>query len=244
MSNPYNEHFKKIKNKKSTPTGNYSQTKLSMKKKKVKLPIMSVVFLIVSIGLLSWGYMNMDRVENYLGRLDVTFFSTALGKEETATPNVTNTENSAASTNGKAAAECPDPRSYTSEEANHFSKLSERKKQLDLRETELNALEEELHKQREEVESRIVQLDKIRSEIGVVLKERVDVDEERVTKLVDFYSNMKPKQAAEIFNDLNENLAVEVLGRMKKKNAAEIMNLLEPKKAQVLSEKFTGYKRR
>jgi flagellar motility protein MotE (MotC chaperone) len=57
------------------------------------------------------------------------------------------------------------------------------------------------------------------------------------------YSNMKPPQAAKVFETMDEDLVVEILGRMKKKNAADIMNLLKPEKAQIISEKYAGYKR-
>ncbi len=60
---------------------------------------------------------------------------------------------------------------------------------------------------------------------------------------MELYSNMKPKQAADVIGSINEDLAVEVLAKMKKKNAAEIMNLLTPEKARILSEKYTGYRR-
>jgi len=138
---------------------------------------------------------------------------------------------------------CVEKKGFTDEELSHFNKLSERKKELDLREAELTSLEEELHKQKKEVETRIAKLEQIREEVANVLKDRVEVDQVRVNTLVEFYSNMKPKQAADVFGKLNEDLAVEVLGKMKKKNAAEILNLLDPTKARVLSEKFTGYKR-
>jgi len=54
---------------------------------------------------------------------------------------------------------------------------------------------------------------------------------------------MKPAQAAKVFETMDEDLAVEILGKMKKKNAAEVMNLIKPEKAQVFSEKYAGYKR-
>jgi flagellar motility protein MotE (MotC chaperone) len=57
------------------------------------------------------------------------------------------------------------------------------------------------------------------------------------------YSNMKPQQAAKVFETMDEELAVEIIGRMKKKNAAEIMNLIKAEKAQIFSEKFAGYRR-
>ena len=53
---------------------------------------------------------------------------------------------------------------------------------------------------------------------------------------------MKPQSAAKVFEEIDEDLAVEVLGKMKKKQMAEILNLLKPDKAQRLSERFAGYK--
>ena len=130
-----------------------------------------------------------------------------------------------------------------SEDVSYIEKLRQRKEELDLREKELNQLEEELQRQKVEVDQRIRQLEQIRRDIASHLKERVDADETQVNKLVDLYSSMKPKQAADVIASLQEDLAVQVLGKMKKKNAAEVMNLLPAEKARGLSEKLTGYKR-
>lgn len=124
----------------------------------------------------------------------------------------------------------------------HLIRLQQRSDELDLRERELNQLEEELGKQRVELEERIKKLELVREQIATTLKDRIDVDQDRVNKLVETYSGMKPKQAAEILGQLDEDLAVEILGKMKKKSAAEILNLLEPQKARSLSEKFAGYR--
>jgi flagellar motility protein MotE (MotC chaperone) len=53
---------------------------------------------------------------------------------------------------------------------------------------------------------------------------------------------MKPQQAAKAFEEMDEDLAIEILGRMKKKNAAEVMNLVKPEKVKIFSEKYAGYK--
>jgi flagellar motility protein MotE (MotC chaperone) len=105
-------------------------------------------------------------------------------------------------------------------------------------------LEEELQRQKVELDKRIQQLEGVRRDIASILKDRVEVDQQKVDKLVDLYSNMKPKQAADVMSSLNEDLAVEILSKMKKKNAAEIMNLLPPEKARILSEKYTGYQQK
>lgn len=127
------------------------------------------------------------------------------------------------------------------EDTSYITKLNQRKTELDQREVALNELEAELHNQRLEIEERIRQLEQLRTNLSGMLQDKVQVDDERVTKLVEFYANMKPKQAAEIISTVNEDLAVEILGRMKKKNAAEIMNLLPAKKAQMFSERYAGY---
>ncbi|WP_221932208.1 MotE family protein [Ectopseudomonas mendocina] len=95
-----------------------------------------------------------------------------------------------------------------------------------------------------ELEKRLKELEEMRSKISGILEDRVKADDEKVDTLVQMYTNMKPPQAAKVFETMDEDLAIEILGRMKKKNAADIMNLLKPEKAQILSEMFAGYKRR
>lgn len=136
-----------------------------------------------------------------------------------------------------------DVRNMSAEELNSLSHLADRKRELDQREEELNKLDEELQKQRVELDTKIQKLEKMRAEISGVLKQKVEVDQEKVDKLVQFYSTMKAQQAAKVIETLNEDLAVEVLDKMKKKNAAEILNSLDSKKAKRLSEMLAGYRK-
>lgn len=135
-------------------------------------------------------------------------------------------------------------REIAEEDVNHLSKLNERKKELDAREEELGRQEVELAKQREELDRRLKELEGMREKISEILQDRVKADDQKVETLVQMYSNMKAPQAAKVFESMDEDLAVEILGRMKKKNAADIMNLLKPEKTQLFSEKFAGYKRK
>ena len=84
----------------------------------------------------------------------------------------------------------------------------------------------------------------MRREISSVLDKKVVADKESVNKLVAVYSNMKPLNAANIISSIDEELAIKVLSKMKKQNAAAILNFIEPKKAQTLSEKYAGLKKR
>ena len=130
------------------------------------------------------------------------------------------------------------------EELDHLSKLREKKKELDAREEEINRLDAELQKQKIDLEARLKDLRETREQISKMLEDRVKNDESKVETLVQMYSNMRPPQAAKVFETLDEDLAIDILGRMKKKSAADIMNLLKPEKAQIFSEKFAGYKRK
>lgn len=243
MSQGYDQFFKKAKAARG-------KNNLNKAKKPVSLPIAPLLFALFGLVAAFYGYTNINKIESFIDRVEfeilgnVEAASSESQTEKSAETKASELAKSTKTQNASNKSECTEVKGFTEEELSHFNKLNERKKELDLRDSELTALEEELHKQRIEVEERISKLDKIREEVGSVLKDRVEVDQQKVNTLVDFYTSMKPKQAADIVTNLNEDLAVEVLGKMKKKSAAEILNLMEPTKARALSEKFTGYKRR
>lgn len=217
--------------------------------------IISLVSFVGLVSGLGFSFLRYPQdIEEILDRIEFQVFGQTLAKEKKSSENLKNSkseeklttvsaqkleESSSEKSRGETLMDEP-----VSQDLSYYAKLNDKRQELDLREKELNELEEELHKQKKEIEERIEHLEKMRVQIATVLKEKVEMDQEKVKTLVEFYSNMKPQQAAKIMESLNEDLAIEVLGRMKKKNAAEIMNLLEPKKAQVISEKFAGYKRR
>ena len=262
MSHNYNDFFKAAqKSKKQTPKNKTTQPVEDAMREKLNMrparktnhfpplrPTLALALIFLAAG---FGYSQPDLVFDLMTKVEFGAVTAATAADEptsnaakTSATDVGGGANSAQTGPKSDSPVCLDPKSMAEEDLSHFKLLSDRKRQLDQREQELNMLEEELHKQRVEVESRIQKLESIRGDISSVLKDRVEMDQERVKTLVEFYSNMKPKQAADIFAGLNEDLAVEVLTKMKKKNAAEIMNLLPPEKAKSLSEKFTGYKRR
>lgn len=217
------------------------------KKRKIKSPpLSSMIFAAALFGLAGWYYARPDDFEKFWAKIEVRAFGSATANEEakSSPPKEEKGKKSAESEDEEEKPAASNSSEGTDENLSYFSKLSERKKELDLREKQLNELEEELHKQRDEVEARIRKLEEMRVQIAVVLKERVQADDEKVNRLVDIFSNMKPQQAAKILGEVDESLAVEAIGRMKKKTAAEILNLLPAAKAQVLSEKFAGYKKK
>lgn len=206
------------------------------KKKRATIPWKLVGVSFMGLIVAIWGFQNYEQVENIVKRVEIQMTGEAIAQGPEA-------EKPAAAAPADAAPK-EEAAALSSVEIDHLQKLNDRKKELDAREEELNRVETELQTQRVELEKRLKELEEMRSKISGMLEDRVKVDDEKVDTLVQMYSNMKAPQAAKVFETMDEDLAVEILGRMKKKNAADIMNLLKPEKAQILSEMFAGYKRR
>lgn len=186
------------------------------------------------------GFNYFEQIEKYMSRVEVSLLGSARAEEKPG---------SSAPAPGPAPASVVPEASQTEtvelkEEIEHLSKLRDKKKELDAREEELNRMEAEFQKQKEDLEKRLEELRSTRQQISKMLEDRVKTDEAKVETLVQMYSNMRPPQAAKVFETLDEDLVIDIISRMKKKNAADIMNLLKPEKAQIFSEKFAGYKRK
>lgn len=206
---------------------------LKKKKKSAPFPIGALFTCLVGAGGALYFFENQDHLLKVISAVEISFFPTA-SAEAKPKDMVTSSEIT------PTAAVSAEP---TGEELNHLMKLVERKKELDSREEELARVESELDQQKQELQRKIAELEKMRGSISQMLENRVKTDDQKVETLVQFYSNMKPPQAAKIFETIDEDLAVQILGRMKKKNAADILNLMKPEKAQMFTENFAGYKR-
>lgn len=198
--------------------------------------------------ILGWFFENPESLRaalSHANSISISIFGQAVAKEEGK--KIPDAQVSAEKKSGAEAvvadAEPEKKKSWTEEEVSLFRHLEARKKELDQKEETLKKLEEELQKQKDEVAVRLQQLEETRKKISGQLESKVQTDLERVEKLVSFYSNMKPQSAAKVFQELNEDLVVELLQKMKQKNAADIMNLLPSEKAQKLTERFAGYRR-
>jgi len=75
-----------------------------------------------------------------------------------------------------------------------------------------------------------------------MLQDRVKTDATKIENLVQIYSNMKPNQAAKVFETMDEDLVIEILAKMKKKTAADVLNLMKAEKAQLFAERYAGYR--
>ena len=218
------------------------------KTKRREIPWKLVGISILGLMVAAIGLTMAEEIEKYAHRIEISFMGTAHAEEAAAKPadkpadaaaKVGETEKAA----DKKSEEPTGKKEYSEDDINHFSKLNERKRELDAREEELARMEQEIQMQKSELEKRLSELENTRRSISSVLEEKVQADDKKVENLVAMYSSMKPQQAAKAFEEMDEGLAIEILGRMKKKNAAEIMNLVKSEKVKIFSERYAGYKR-
>lgn len=208
------------------------------KQKRKPFPVRLVLFSLMGLVVTGLGVWKAEEMEKLVHGIEISLLGSAHAQAPAAPAAAAQKSDSKT----EAATVVP-KKEYTQDEINHFSRLNERKRELDSREEELSRMEAELQTQREELDKKLGDLERTRRGIASVLEERVQADEKKVENLVQMYSNMKPQQAAKAFEEMDEDLAIEILGRMKKKNAAEILNLVKSEKVKVLSEKYAGYKR-
>ena len=113
--------------------------------------------------------------------------------------------------------------------------LAERREQIDARERELKTREKLLEAAEKKVDARITELKVIEANIEKMLEIRDEKEEEQIRSLVKVYENMKAKDAARIFESLDEDILIAVMGRMREAKMADIMAKMKPSAAQMLT---------
>lgn len=110
--------------------------------------------------------------------------------------------------------------------------LLTREKELQRREAEIKALELEL-------DEKIENLQALERKMQALIDTANTLQDEKMQHLVDVYSNMKPKQAAQVLETLDGSIAVQILAGMSGRKAGEILSFVRADIAAYLSEALT-----
>jgi flagellar motility protein MotE (MotC chaperone) len=122
------------------------------------------------------------------------------------------------------AASDTDPRNFTRAEVELLQELSKRRDALDVRSRELDLREQVLGAAEKRIDERIAEL-----------KKTDEQTEQNLRSLVKVYENMKPKDAARIFAQLEPDVLLGVVERMKEAKLAPVLAELDPKVAQQIT---------
>ena len=116
---------------------------------------------------------------------------------------------------------------------NKNRELKKREEELRIKQPRLEALEAKVRKD----------LDKIEKSISES-KEQMGIQDERTKKnveaLIKVYSSMKPEEAANLVEAIDEGLALQIISGMKSKIAGQVLSNLDVKVAKRISENLAG----
>lgn len=141
-----------------------------------------------------------------------------------------------------APAEPPASPPVSEAERNALQDLRERRKQLDERAAKLDERETIITAAETRLTERVAQLTALQTKLEQLDKLRHDREEENWRGLVKTYEAMRPRDAAAIFNDLDNALLIQVLDRMKEAKAAAILAAMSPERARAATTQLAQWR--
>jgi len=125
-----------------------------------------------------------------------------------------------------------DPTMLTPAEIDILQQLAVRREQIDAREREMDMRSGLLDAAEGRIEKKIAELQNLRLTIDGLIKKFDAQQDAKLKSLVKIYENMKPKDAARIFEDLEMDTLLEMSERMKERKLAPIIAKMSPEKAR------------
>ncbi|HYD86944.1 MAG TPA: hypothetical protein VEA80_05690 [Vitreimonas sp.] len=83
---------------------------------------------------------------------------------------------------------------------------------------------------------RLAELRQLETHVNDLLGQLDEAQEQRLASLVDVYQRMRAKDAAAVFDGLEDDVLVQVASRMRQANLAEVMGRMSPERARALTE--------
>lgn len=121
---------------------------------------------------------------------------------------------------------------YSDVRAELFETLAKRRKSLDEREAMLEKKEALLKATEQEITRKYKEMDQVRNEIKELLNIQTEEEQKRILSLVKVYEGMKAKDAAQIFNTLDMDILIEVMGRMSERKLSPVLAEMDPDRAR------------
>ena len=116
-----------------------------------------------------------------------------------------------------------------------LGRLQDRRQELDDRGKELEMRESLLKAAEMRLEAKVNELKEIEGRIKVASGAREEAEAQRFKGIVAMYENMKPKDAARIFDRLDMRILAEVATTLKPRTMSEILSQMTPESAEKLT---------
>lgn len=121
-----------------------------------------------------------------------------------------------------------------------LQELAERREALDIRSQEIDKRAIQLKVTEEEINKKLHQLQEYEQKLEKLINIYSEQEKNNINTMVKLYSNMKPKDAARIFNTLDMNIVVALLKGMKASQASSVLAQMDATKAQAVTAELIG----
>ena len=132
-----------------------------------------------------------------------------------------------------------DPTLLTNAEIDLLQRLAERREFLDARERELEQRAGLLEAAELRIDKKVSELKSLQENIGQLVKSHEQAEDAKVASLVKIYENMKPKDAARIFEALDMDTLLLVAERMNERKLAPVMARMNSERAKEMTVELT-----
>lgn len=125
-----------------------------------------------------------------------------------------------------------DPTLLTQTEIDLLQRLAERRVEIDARAKELETRTAMLAAAETRIDGKIQEFKSLQATIESLVKDYDQQQSKKLLSLVKIYENMKPKDAARIFEELDMDTLLQVAERMKERSLAPVMAKMNPQRAR------------
>ena len=138
-------------------------------------------------------------------------------------------------------AAAPEPQ-ISEAERNALQDLRARRAQIEAQSAKLEEREALLAAAERRLGERVQQMAALQTRLEALDKDRHDRDEANWRGIVKTYEAMRPRDAATIFNDLDNGVLIPVLDRMKEAKAAPILAAMAPERARAVTMQLAQWR--
>ncbi|MCW9033382.1 MAG: hypothetical protein OQK35_08505 [Alphaproteobacteria bacterium] len=128
-----------------------------------------------------------------------------------------------------------DPTLFTQQEIDLLQQLADRRQIIEEREAEINQRDGLLKAAEARINKKVQELRNLKETISSLMLQHDQQQEKKMGSLVKIYENMKPKDAARIFGELDMDTLLMVAERMKERKLAAVMAKMNPAKAKEMT---------
>ena len=133
--------------------------------------------------------------------------------------------------------EC-ETRKFSEIELSMLDNLAKRRDELNAREADIANKESILAAASQQIDNKMESIKQLKANVEKLLEAYNGKEDLKINSLVKIYENMKPKDAAKIFEGLDMDIILQVVDRMKEVKSAPILANMDPAKATILTQEF------